>query len=313
MKHIFIVNPTAGKGKASKKIIPEIEQYFNAHSEISGEIYITKSCGDGMQYVEEISKKGEKVRFYACGGDGTLFEVVNGSYKYENTEVASIPLGSGNDFTRIMGKASDLVNIDAQVNGTPIKLDLIECDGKVAINQCSMGLDAEICAKQAYFKKFPFVGGEMSYGLSVAYCFFEKMDNFFTVFIDGEKVVDGLTLFALCGNSRWYGGGYKGAPLALPDDGFLDFVIVEKKCSRAKLLGLIDIYKKGEHLDLPITTFKRGKEMRIVSKKLSAVNVDGECKYVTESIFKILPSAVNFVIPTTSDYLKRRDKEKQTV
>lgn len=50
-----------------------------------------------MKYVEEIAKRGESVRFYSCGGDGTLYEVVNGAYKYPNAEVASLPLGSGND------------------------------------------------------------------------------------------------------------------------------------------------------------------------------------------------------------------------
>ena len=148
MKHIFIVNPTAGKGKAAKRIIPEVEAYFAAHPQYEWEIYVTKERLDGMRYVESVASKGEPVRFYACGGDGTLYEVVNGAYKYPNVEVASIPLGSGNDFARILGDREKLINLDAQVNGKTRRFDLIQAGDRVAINQCSMGLDAEVCAKQ---------------------------------------------------------------------------------------------------------------------------------------------------------------------
>lgn len=153
MKHIFIINPTAGKGKAAKKIIPVINSYCKTHK-LDAQLYVTKFSGDGMKYVEEIAKRGEPVRFYSCGGDGTLYEVVNGAYKYPNAEVACLPLGSGNDFARLFGKRENLTSLDSQVNGSVHKLDLIKCGDKVAVNQCSMGIDAEVCAKQAYFKKY---------------------------------------------------------------------------------------------------------------------------------------------------------------
>lgn len=162
MKHIFIINPTAGKGKAAKKIIPVINSYCKTHK-LDAQLYVTKFSGDGMKYVEEIAKRGEPVRFYSCGGDGTLYEVVNGAYKYPNAEVASLPLGSGNDFARLFGKREDLTNLDSQVNGSVHKLDLIKCGDKVAVNQCSMGIDAEVCAKQDYFKKIPLITGEAAY------------------------------------------------------------------------------------------------------------------------------------------------------
>ena len=72
MRHIFIVNPAAGKGSAAKRIIPEIQAYFEKHQDLSWEIYQTTAPGDGKAYTESIAKSGEPVRFYACGGDGTL-------------------------------------------------------------------------------------------------------------------------------------------------------------------------------------------------------------------------------------------------
>ncbi len=302
MKHIFIVNPASGKGKAEGKIVPKIEAYFAAHPDLDGEVYITKAQGDGRAYVESIAQKGEPVRFYACGGDGTLYEVVNGAYKYPNAAVGIIPLGSGNDFARIFGGSEKLFDIDAQVTAPTRKFDLIDAGGSVAINQCSMGLDAEVCAKQAYFKKLPGVGGEFAYTMSLFYCLFRRLNSEFKVIVDDDQVYEGKMLFSLCANSRWYGGGYKGAPKAIPNDGLLDFIMVRKTVGRLKLAGLVGKYKRGEHLGWDFTTFVRGKKMQILSKNPAAVNVDGECEYVTESTFRLLESAIDIILPDAPAY-----------
>ena len=95
------------------------------------------------------------------------------------------------------------------------------------------------------------------------------------------------------------------APKALTYDGLLDFIIVKKQGIRLKLLPLINKYKRGEHLDWDITTFKRGKKINIKSEKPAAVNVDGECKYVTESTFEIIEKGIKFVVPACSDFMER--------
>lgn len=299
MKHYFIVNPVSGKGKAAKAYIPVIEKYIRENN-LDAEIYVTKAFRDGQKYVEEIAKKGEPVRFYSCGGDGTIYEVVNGCYKYPNCEIACIPLGSGNDFIRLFGSDTDL---DKHVNGVPTKLDLIFTEGKVAINQCSMGIDAEVCAKQSEFKKLPLVSGEAAYDLSLLYCMAGKLKSEFKVTIDGE-VFEDTFLFCYVGNSRWYGGGYKAAPLADPADGLIDVVMIKLDRSRLKLLPLISKYKAGEHLDWDITTFRRAKKVEIESKKIAAVNVDGECEYVNKRTFEMMESAITFVVPKGSPYLE---------
>lgn len=300
MKHIFVVNPVSGKGKESKAFIPEIEKYI-AEKGLDAEIYITKESRDGLKYVEEIAKKGEEVRFYSCGGDGTLYEVVNGCYKYHNCQVANIPLGSGNDFCRLFGKNT---NIDDHVNGIPMKLDLIETDGQVAINECAMGLDSEICIRQISYKKIPLVNGELAYTLAALGCIAQgKTKNEFRITIDDTEVFEDKYLFCYIGNSRWYGGGYQAAPKAMPNDGFIDCVMVRCDRSPIRLLPLISVYKKGEHLDLDITTMRRCKKVKVESRNPAAVNVDGECAYVTEKEFKLLEQAITFVVPRNSDFL----------
>lgn len=309
MKHIFIVNPVSGKGKAANAYVPVIEEYIKKTG-LDAEIYITKASRDGMRFVEETAKKGEPVRFYSCGGDGTLYEVVNGRYKYKNCQVACVPLGSGNDFIRLFGKNT---NIDDIVNGEAREFDLILTDGKVAINQCSMGIDAEICAQQANFKKLPLVNGEVAYDLGALYCIMGKLKNEFKITIDDTEVFEDTYLFCYIGNSRWYGGGYKAAPLAMPNDGLLDFVMVRLDRGRLKLLPLIGKYKKGEHLDWDITTFKRGKKITVESKKTSAVNVDGECDFVTKRTFEILEKGITYIVPRGSEFLEDKTEDEITV
>jgi len=307
MKHIFIVNPVAGKGDGKNFIIPQIEIACKS-ANVDYEIYITKACGDAIKYVKDRAATGETLRLYACGGDGTLFEVVNGAVGFSNVEIAIIPLGSGNDFIRIFGTKETFLNIPAQLEGTVIDLDVIKCGDKYAINQCSMGLDGEICAKQAHFKKF--INGESSYMAALLYCFLRKVKSTFTITIDDNPSFTKDVLFAVSGNSRWYGGGFKGTPLAIPDDGLIDFVVVEKDVNRFQMLTLLNKYKAGQHLDWNRTTFKRGKKMTICSEKLAAVNIDGECEYVYEATFEIIEKAVKFVVPSTSSYLKDRQVGK---
>lgn len=308
MKHIFIINPLAGKGK--KKLIdlmrPQIDEICKKNN-LDYEIYPTKCERDGLKYVKERAKTGESIRFYACGGDGTLYEVVNGAYGYPNVEVAVIPLGSGNDFIRLFGSKEDFLELDNVVNGVPCTLDLIKCGDEIAINQCSMGMDAEVCAMQGKIKKLPLVTGEGAYYIGCLYAIAKKFKNRFTVTYDDKDTVTMDCLFCFIGNSRWYGGGFKAAPLAQPDDNLLDFVVVESVKSRLKLTKLLNPYKRGEHLDWEITHFQRGKKLEVHSDTPAAVNVDGECQYVTDATFELVENAITFVVPKGSDYLKERN------
>ncbi len=305
MKHIFVINPAAGQGKALDFIKPKIEWVCKKYN-LDYEIYVTEKKGDGIEYVDNMSRTGEEIRFYACGGDGTLYDVVNGAFGYPNVQVAVIPLGSGNDFIRLFGTKDEFMVLEDVVNGVPVSLDVIKCGNEIAINQCSMGMDAEVCAMQGKIKKFPLVTGEGAYYLGCLYAIARKFRNRFTVSIDDQEPFTKDCLFCFCGNSRWYGGGFKAAPNAQPDDNLLDFVIVEASVSRAKLLTLLNKYKRGEHLDWDITMFKRGRKLTIHSDKPAAVNVDGETKYVTDTSFEIIDNGIVFVVPAKSQFLAER-------
>ncbi len=302
MKHLFIINPNSGKGISQERCANGIHDAIKETGITDYEIHVTENAGDGYNYAKAAVDTGEHIRVYACGGDGTLWEVVNACACKENAEVAAYPLGSGNDFIRIFGNKKDLRNVKDHINGTVVKFDLIKCGEEYAINQCSMGLDAEVCANQVKLKKLPFIKGEMAYSLGVLLEFLGPLKKRFTVKIDDEEPFTDDVLFCFAGNSRWYGGGYYAAPKALLYDGELDFVIVKRDCPKLKVLGLITPYKNGEHLSWDRTIYKRGKKITIWCDEESAINIDGEVRFGKETTFEIVEKGINFVVPACSDF-----------
>lgn len=308
MKHLFIINPTCGKGISHERCANGIVEAMQELNIENYEIYVTEGPKDGYNYAKAQVDKGEPIRVYACGGDGTLWEVVNACACKSNAQVAAFPLGSGNDFIRIFGDKKDLRNVKDHINGTVMQFDLVKCGDEYAINQCSVGLDAEVCARQASLKKLPFIKGEAAYTLGVLLQFLGEMKKTVTVKIDDDEEFIADVLFCLAANSRWYGGGYFAAPKALTYDGELDFVIVKKDVLRVGLLPLIDKYKKGQHLDWDRTIYKRGKKITIKAEKESAVNVDGEVRFGKDITFEIVEKGINFVVPACSDFIERVEK-----
>ena len=82
MRHIFIINPHAGKKKSTKLLERDIRAL-----DVPCEIIYTKKPGDARRIAQMAAESGEEVRLYACGGDGTLHEVVNGAAGFPGAAV----------------------------------------------------------------------------------------------------------------------------------------------------------------------------------------------------------------------------------
>ena len=100
MRTIFVINPKAGQGKNIEKLVENIKQTAkNLGKEI--EIYITKKVNDAEKFVRNICQSDKnELSFFACGGDGTVNEVLNGAFGFNNASIGVIPIGTGNDFCR---------------------------------------------------------------------------------------------------------------------------------------------------------------------------------------------------------------------
>ena len=115
MKHYFIINPAAGKEnyyQTVKTVTDRVKETFDCA------LYQTSGRGDATAFIKQYCTEHptEQVRFYACGGDGTLNEVVNGVVGFENASVGCYPCGSGNDFVKYYGGKRCFFDLDALLN-----------------------------------------------------------------------------------------------------------------------------------------------------------------------------------------------------
>ncbi len=302
MRHVFIINPAAGKHENALNVVPEIEAFFAANKEFGTPIIeYTNGRGHATALARQYASGGEPVRLYACGGDGTLAEVLQGMHAYPTAELACIPCGSGNDYLR-MFEGRNFRNIPALVSGHAQKVDLIHCDNGISLNIACLGMDADVAYKMVKYKHLPLISGPMAYNLAIADVFFHRIGKEFTIRIDtlsGTVERKGRYLFALAASGQYYGGGYRGAPMARPDDGILDFVLI-RKMSRLSILKFLPKYKKGDILDCPYFEHFRGTSISIHCAEGAVVALDGECYTGNDFTFSLCDHTVNFVMPANA-------------
>lgn len=295
MRYVFIINPISGKGSALQKLLPKIEDYFK-DKDLDYTVYTTSYQREGVEIAKKEASKGDKVRIFACGGDGTSFDVLNGIAGFENAELSVMPGGSGNDLLRHFGGAENFCDINELINAESYPLDLIKVGDWYSINVCSMGLDAEICKAKDRYLKWKFVSGEAAYKIACIHCFLNKTKNRFKITDDKGNVQQGNFLFAIGANGSFYGGGFNAAPTAVINDGFIDYITI-KTVSKIRFIKLLGIYRKGKHIGLDICTHKRVKKMTVECESDATVNMDGEIITARKIDFEVIPNAIRFVLP----------------
>ena len=303
MKHIFIINPVAGKGKYQHEIENNINSYLKDKN-VDYDIYITKYKGDVNKFV--IGKCEEYVPyvFYSCGGDGTLHDIVNIACNYEHVSVGLIPCGTGNDFVKNFENTINFQNIEAQIQGKSISLDLIKIRNEYAVSVCNVGFDADAAFNMHKFKNIPFISGTSCYILSVLFCLLKSLGKNLEVELDSGEKIKGKFLLGVVANGHSYGGGYKCAPLAKIDDEILDVCLVNTM-SRFKILGLINSYKAGTHLEKDnikkYITYRKCMKVKIKSDNPINLCIDGESYIYDDVDFEIVHNAFKFWIPKGSE------------
>lgn len=297
MKHLFIMNPAAGGNKKNgRQLAAEIEAVMQARAD-DYEIYWTKAPMDACRKIEEESEKCEKLRVYACGGDGTLNECVNGAAGKKNTAVTHFPRGTGNDFIRMFGEEAALFSdLNKLVDGEERPIDLIRCNGRYSANICSVGIDARVGADVHKYSGIPVIGGAGGYIVSLIVNVLKGISQRYTIKTERESREDEFSLVCVC-NGRYYGGGFNPVPEARPDDGILEILIVEK-VSRLKVAQLIGRYAKGRYKEFPeLIRHIRGERISIESREEIVVNIDGEAIYSKKVDMEIVKNGVQFLFP----------------
>lgn len=305
MIYHFVLNPMSGKNlKQAKKSVKAMTDKIRTacqKRQLSYRIYYTTDVGDATEYVRSMVRSTQdRQRFICVGGDGTINEIVNSVPRCSNVEFGVIPNGSGNDFVRNFTNIDRFSDIDAQLDGETISLDLIKCNEFYSANMINIGFDCSVVKEAARLKKFKLVTPGMSYIFGVVVALFKKYGTKMKLIFDDGEVVDSDLLLTAIGNGRYCGGGFNALPKALLDDGLMDLIII-RKISRFTFIGLVGSYKKGTYLSskkaMQYITYKRVPHFRMEFDAPIPICLDGEIKGAKTIDFSVIKNGFNFVIP----------------
>lgn len=297
MKHFFIINPAAGPKDSSLILKEQIENIFKNNSD-TYQIYITSAPGESFKVAhEESNNLQEETIFYACGGDGTCFDVINGIVGKPNAHFGIIPIGSCNDFLKTF-RPLDFKNVENVVNGELKPIDIGKANDYYFLNEINIGFDAKVnddCNNSKAKSK----SVKRAYRNAIIKNFFSKIGDKLTIMI-GDECIDYHSLLLVAANGQFYGGKYNCAPYAKVDDGKLDLVIV-RKISRLRFVSLIKKYEKGQHLDMPklkkIIHYSLQSKMTIKAEKPLCACLDGEIFHWDKIDIELLPKVMKMIFP----------------
>ena len=299
MKHIFIINPAAGK----ENYYETIQTALMRAKGIEYMLYETTGRGDATAYIRSYctAHPDEQVRFYACGGDGTLNEVVNGVVGFENASVGCYPCGSGNDFVKYYGGKRVFFDLDSLLNAKEEYIDLIRVGDRYAINATHFGFDSCVAEIMMNVRRKKLIGGKNAYTTGVVVGLIKAMKNKCTVKVDGEVInPDGTLLLCTIANGQFVGGSFRCAPRSLDNDGLLEVCLV-KPVSHVTFMRLIKYYTNGMHLDNPrfekYVAYRRAKTIEIEAPEGFIYSLDGELIEENQFTVEVAPSAIRFAVP----------------
>ncbi len=295
----IILNPEAGRGRA-RKIRNRLVSYLE-EKKIPFQLELTR----GPEHAKEIAYRMSKFfkMIVAAGGDGTVNEVVSGIVG-RKTAIAILPIGSGNDFSKVIGipKKIDYA-IDVIINGTRKSLDL----GKVSywnnsggkkvryfINTLGMGLDAEI-AKET--KQINFLSGLPLYFWAAIKAIQKHSPNEYRV--TERKKTKVIRAFFICtGNGCFEGGGFKLLPNGNPNDSLLDICILGVMPIH-KAIGIIPKLINGTHENLQKVSMWKSRKFIVEAKNTFILHGDGEIfeENTIRAKVELAPSQIRFIIP----------------
>ena len=312
MRYLFLLNPTAGKRDCTAELAPAIQ----AAAQRAGilpekrKVVVTQYAGHARELAAEAAHTaqadGEPVRIWTAGGDGTFNEALTGAQGCSLAAVGCLPFGSGNDFLRTYGTKEEFADLDAQLAGGEVTIDLLQTAAGLSATICAAGLDAQVAYGIPKFRRFPLCGGEAAYLLSIVEQLCGRIGRTLTFTIDEETLTVDCLMCAIC-NGKAYGGGFLAGPEAVPDDGWLDVFIV-RKVGRLIIAKLLSMYKNGRHFvngqlteaAKPYFIYRRAKRVSLRpadGRGPIVATADGECAPCGEVTAVLQPLAGRILLP----------------
>ena len=295
----IILNPAAGRGRALhvEKQLLEILRQQNVNFQLEK----TKEPLHATQIARRMCKEVDII--IAVGGDGTASEVAAGILG-STTAFAVIPIGSGNDFNKIIGiphepqKAIETILSGAKkpvdLGSVTIKNSAGHTIVKYFLNILGIGIDAEI-AKET--KRINFLRGLPLYLLAAIKALSTYKPNEYTITSSNETIRE-KTYLLCAGNGIYEGGGFKMLPVADPGDGKLNICLI-RKMPVWKSISVIPKIIRGTHGEHTLISMWETASVKLVGKNPFIIHGDGEIfeENAMEAEISVIPNALTIVIP----------------
>lgn len=328
---ILIANPISGKGHAKDVA----EQAYTALTEsgIQGQLTFTSASGDAKHFAQEAVSDGIR-SVIACGGDGTLHEVVNGIATVPDVTLGVIPCGRGNDFAAAVGvPLKPEAAIETLLSGSPIRVDLGCCYNSsrqsvinpngVARNEMEaestekgFNVQTPLTEPQGKIKNHfvtiatcgydaevsrraakgtPLFAGTASYAYAAVETLFYYEPPL--VRLEGDfGVYEGPLLLAATGITNRYGGGFQIVPNARIDDGLFDVCIIRPVSSLTVLRLMVTLFWGG-HVSHPAVSMHQTRTLTIETDTPMLLYADGEPMCETPATIEIIKGGLTVMAP----------------
>jgi len=285
---LIIANPRAGHGRGAR-VLSEVEAFL-AGRDLACQTAVSCRPGHVTELAAEAAGRGESP-LVLVGGDGTLFETLNGMVKAGRfVPVAQIPVGSGNSFIKDLGIETLADGLRALTEGRTRQVDV----GRVRsasgpyhfVNLVGAGFVANVASRAAGFKLF----GDTSYTIGVLLELLGMRAVPLRLTVDGRESTRDALFIEVC-NSRKTGGDMIMAPSAEVDDGKFD-VVIARAMNRRTLLKLFPLIFKGEHVKDPHVETFRCSRITVDFEQPQRVTPDGEIIGTTPLDIEVVPRAL---------------------
>lgn len=286
----IIINELAGSGHG--QTVWDIVKPLLEQRQIVFEYRVSEYAGHTIRLATEfaekrrLSTKSVTTVLLVIGGDGTLNEALNGLMQVPTDDpmpLAYIPGGSGNDFARGLGMATEpsiaLAQVLNNMRARPLNIgyyhETLKNDHRYFVNNVGLGFDAQIVDDTNRSKKKGKLG-HWAY-LSNALKAYSQQESYpLTVHVDHQRDQYRHAFLCTVSNHPYFGGGVKILPQANIHDDQLELIVVEEPHWWTILWLFLLLLMGGRHLNSRFVHHYRNAKLHLLVNSVEIGQMDGQ-------------------------------------